>query len=201
MGRARPTVVVFARVPMRGATKTRLAAAIGDAAARRFHLDMIARTMQALADPRWRLALSVTPDRFARRGRLWPQGVARVAQGTGDLGQRMARALSAARPDAPACVVGTDIPDLRAEHITRSLAQLATHDVVFGPATDGGYWLVALRDGMLARDLFRDVRWSSPHALADTLANLPAARRAAFIETLDDVDDAAAYARWRASHP
>ncbi len=98
MARACPTVVVFARAPLAGATKTRLAAAIGDAAARRFHAEMLAQTVRALADPRWRLVLAVTPDRFARRGRFWPRGIARVPQGPGDLGRRMARALAAARP-------------------------------------------------------------------------------------------------------
>ncbi len=191
--------MVFARAPLAGATKTRLAAAIGDAAARRFHAEMLAQTVRALADPRWRLVLAVTPDRFARRGRFWPRGIARVPQGPGDLGRRMARALAAARPDAPVAVVGTDIPGLRAGHVAAAFQALVAHDAAFGPAADGGYWLVALREGNLARALFRNVRWSSPHALADTLANLPAARGAALVETLADVDDGADYARWRAT--
>ena len=199
MARRRPTVVVFARAPLRGATKTRLAAAIGDGAAQRFHLAMLARTVHVLSDPRWKTVLSVTPDRFAARGRFWPSGPARVAQGPGDLGARMARALEAARPDAPVCVVGTDIPALTAEHVARAFARLGTNDVVFGPASDGGYWLVGLRDGRLARGLFRDVRWSSAHALSDTRSNVPPARRIALIDTLDDVDDGDAFARWRRS--
>ncbi len=196
MARPGPTVVAFARAPVLGATKTRLAAAIGDAAARRFYREMLARTACALADGRWRLVLAVTPD-DALRGRFWPRGVACVAQGPGGLGARMARALAPARPDAPVAIVGTDIPALDADHVARAFARLATHDAVFGPAADGGYWLVGLRDGRLARGLFRDVRWSSPHALDDTLANMPASRRVALADRLEDVDDGADYARWQ----
>ncbi len=188
---------MFARAPVLGATKTRLAAAIGDAPARQFHREMVERTVRALADPRWDVVLAVTPDRWARHGRFWPPGMPRAAQGPGDLGRRMARALAPARLDAPVAVVGTDIPALTAGHLHRAFAALATHDTVFGPATDGGYWLVALRDGRLASGLFVGVRWSSPHALADTLANVPKARRVAFADALDDVDDGAAYASCR----
>lgn len=200
MARGRPTVVVFARAPSMGAAKTRLAAAIGDAAAQRFARDMLARTAATLDDPRWRVVLAVTPDGFARRGRFWPRGVARVGQGPGGLGERMARALDAARPHAPVAIVGTDIPDLSAGHLARAFRALVTHDAVFGPAADGGYWLVGLRDGRLARFLFGAVRWSSPQALADTLANLPCGRRAALLDRLTDIDDAETYARWRGGH-
>jgi hypothetical protein len=96
----------------------------------------------------------------------------------------------------PAIVVGSDVPDVDARHIRAALAALADHDIVFGPATDGGYWLVGVRHPRLARGLFRNVRWSSPHALADTLANVPRHRRVGMVETLEDVDDDASWRRW-----
>jgi glycosyltransferase A (GT-A) superfamily protein (DUF2064 family) len=71
---------------------------------------------------------------------------------------------------------------------------------VFGPAADGGYWLVGLRRRpRLPRGLFERVRWSSAHALADTRAGLPKDTSVALLETLEDVDDVSAYARWRVS--
>jgi hypothetical protein len=96
-------------------------------------------------------------------------------------------------------VVGSDIPEVTPQHIARAFAALGAHDLVFGPATDGGYWLVgARRRPALPAGLFDRVRWSTPHALADTLAGLPAGLRVATVDTLDDVDDGAAFARWRA---
>jgi glycosyltransferase A (GT-A) superfamily protein (DUF2064 family) len=94
-------------------------------------------------------------------------------------------------------IVGSDIPALRPRHVAQAFAQLGTHDAVFGPATDGGYWLVGLRRRPHVPALFEGVRWSTEHALADTLAKLRPGETAAFLDRLEDVDDAAAYRRWR----
>jgi glycosyltransferase A (GT-A) superfamily protein (DUF2064 family) len=68
---------------------------------------------------------------------------------------------------------------------------------VFGPAEDGGYWLVGQRRLKPMPDLFRAVRWSTPHALADTLANLRVGETHALVARLADVDDGHAYRRLR----
>jgi hypothetical protein len=114
-----------------------------------------------------------------------------MAQGRGDLGMRMRRALAAC-PPGPKLLVGSDIPGLNASHIAVAFALLGRHDVVFGPAADGGYWLVGCR---CRPPDFGQVRWSSQHALADTLANLPQSLSVGFAATLDDVDDGVAYRR------
>ena len=79
-------------------------------------------------------------------------------------------------------------------HIAAAFAALGRADLVFGPATDGGYWLVGARNPLVLRGLFDGVRWSGPYALADTLANARS-RRVALLEPLDDVDDAEDFAR------
>ena len=91
-------------------------------------------------------------------------------------------------PPGPVVLIGTDIPDLGARHIRAAFHALGDHDAVFGPAADGGYWLVGLRRRTLLRRIFRGVRWSTRHALADTLANLPAGAPVAMLEELADVD-------------
>ncbi len=97
---------------------------------------------------------------------------------------RLLRAL----PPGPAVIVGSDIPDLRPVHVAQAFQMLGGHDWVFGPAGDGGYWLIGARRRRAApRVTFAGVRWSSPHALADTLANLKGAR-IGFLEALADVD-------------
>ena len=188
-------LIVFARAPMVGTVKRRLAAEIGALAARRFYARTTACVLARLArDTRWRTWLAVTPDRFAGAGRFWPAGIARLPQGHGDLGRRMARALGRF-PGAPAVIVGSDIPALGAGHVAAAFKALGAHEAVLGPATDGGYWLVGLRDGAALPNIFDGVRWSTPDALADTMANL-GTRRTALLQRLEDVDDGAGLVRW-----
>lgn len=191
-------LVVFARAPVLGQVKRRLARGISPGAALAFYRRTLATVLRRVArDRRWRTVVAVTPDRSARPGRGWPLQLPRVGQGRGDLGVRMARSLRARRTGA-VCIIGADIPGIEARHIWHAFRALAGADFVFGPAEDGGYWLVGSRRRPLPRDLFDGVRWSTPQALADTLVNLQR-RRVVLVDRLADVDDAAAYRRWRAA--
>jgi len=184
-------VFVFARAPRLGAVKRRLAEGIGARAALRFHLGQLRRLLRALAaDARFRTVLAITPDR-ARIPGLPP--VNRVDQGRGDLGARMHRACRRL-PRGRVAIIGCDIPDAGAADIAAAFRALGRADAVFGPATDGGYWLVALGPRRPAHP-FAAVRWSGPHALADTLARF-AGRRVALLRTLRDVDTAADFEAW-----
>jgi rSAM/selenodomain-associated transferase 1 len=186
-------LVLFAREPRLGTGKRRLARDIGAVAALRFERLMLARLIRRLGrDRRWRLRLAVTPDRARYRKRLWPSGVPIVAQGTGDLGQRMRRALDRCSP-GPAVLIGTDIPRLGPQHIAKAFRLLGRNDLVFGPAEDGGFWLVGARRSPRLPPLFGKVRWSSPHALEDALANLPRRVSVDLAGRLEDVDDGTAY--------
>ncbi len=181
-------LVVMARAPRLGAVKRRLARDLGDLAAWRFYRMTAGRLLRELsADPRWRTWLALTPDRAARTGhRLWPARYACIPQGQGGLGARMGRLLREL-PSGPVVIVGSDIPGLRPTHVARAFRLLGDHDWVFGPAGDGGYWLLGARRRRPPRETFAHVRWSSAHALADTLANLKGAR-IGFLEALADVD-------------
>ena len=188
-------LVLFARAPQLGSGKQRLARDIGAVAALRFERLMLARLLRRLGrDRRWRLRLAVTPDRAQYRKRLWPSHVLITGQGGGDLGRRMYRAIAAC-PPGPAVLIGTDIPALAPDHIAEAFRMLGRHDVVFGPAADGGFWLVGARRSPRLPPLFGKVRWSSPYALEDTLANLPSRVSVGFAARLADVDDGAAYRR------
>lgn len=182
-------LIVFARAPRLGAVKTRLARGIGALAAWRFQRKTFAGLIADVAfDPRWRTLLSVTPGP-AR----WPAKIPRRVQGRGHLGQRMGRAMRAFAP-GPVVLVGSDIPQLSRRHIVQAFALLGRHDAVFGPANDGGYWLAGLRHPARHPHIFDNVRWSSEHALADTLANVT---DYALLEELIDVDTAADLARFQ----
>ena len=177
-----------------GRVKTRLGREIGMTAAAWWFRHQSASALRRLRDPRWNLSIAVTPDREGMASRVWPAELPRIPQGRGDLGDRMARLL---RTHPIVLVVGADIPGLRRHHIARALRRLRESDAVLGPATDGGFWAIGWRGAAgPPATLFRGVRWSTSHALADTLASIPRAR-VALADTLSDVDTAADLAACR----
>jgi len=114
-----------------------------------------------------------------------PLRVVRIAQSRGDVGERMDTACRRFRCGNVA-IIGSDIPHANAADLRAAFRALGSHDAVFGPAEDGGYWLVALGPRRPAQP-FVNARWSTQHALADTLRNFRG-RRVALLRTLRDVD-------------
>lgn len=183
----RQTLIIMLKEPRAGRVKTRLGRDIGMTAAAWWFRHQVRRLLRKIEDPRWQIVLAVAPDTAAINSRVWPAHLQRVAQGRGDLGARMTR-MMAAVTGGPVCLIGADIPDINRKRIAHAFAQLGQNDVVFGPAPDGGFWLIGLkRTRPMPPLLFRNVRWSSAHALADTIATLPD-HRTAFCDTLSDVD-------------
>ncbi|MGD9828624.1 MAG: DUF2064 domain-containing protein [Hyphomicrobiaceae bacterium] len=183
----------MAKLPVMGNVKTRLAREVGLVRATYFYRHVMGSVVARLsASRRWQTLLAVAPD-TAVAGRSWPAGPVRIPQGAGDLGTRMQRLL-VCQPPGPVIVVGTDIPALEPRHIAQAFRLLGRHDVVLGPAADGGFHLVGYRRTRRAPRPFGGVRWSSAHTLADTLKNLRGTPVASAAE-LDDVDDAGSLAR------
>ena len=182
----KPVLIIMVKEPRPGRVKTRLGRDIGNIAATWWFRHQSALLIRRLRDPRWRIVLAVAPD-MAVSSRIWPGDIARHPQGQDDLGQRMGKMLRSFGP-GPTCLIGADIPGITRAHVARAFAALGDHDAVFGPAPDGGYWLVGVKHPKrLPHSLFQDVRWSSEHALADTLRGLPG-YRIALTDQLRDVD-------------
>ncbi len=198
----RPTVHVFARDPRLGAGKRRLARDAGDVAAWRIARFMAARVIRRITDPRWDVVLRIDPGQsvdVARPG-IWPPirtggALARIGQGDGDLGARLARAFQAPGPQA---VIGLDAPDINAGDIAAAFRGLRRASAVLGPTHDGGFWLMATH-GPVPADVFCGVRWSTSHAFNDMSRQLEGRpsvsrsrapighlRRLRDIDTLDD---------------
>jgi rSAM/selenodomain-associated transferase 1 len=117
------------------------------------------------------------------------EGIDLASQPSGDLGRRLeeAFATSFAAGAAAAVAIGTDCPDLTPEIIAEAGAALADVDLVLGPATDGGYYLIGLRTP--APPLFREVAWGQTSVLAETLDRAAAIGLShRLLRTLADVD-------------
>lgn len=182
------TLILFVRAPRLGTVKRRLAAEIGQLAALRFHRARLGSLTRRLGrDRRWRTEIVATPDRPR-----WPWPLPSRAQGPGDLGMRMQRALARHRR---AVLIGSDIPGICPADIATAFRALGRAQAVFGPAEDGGFWLVGFGPRRPPKP-FVGVRWSTPQALADTLGNC-AGRPVALVRRLRDVDTAADYRAWQ----
>jgi rSAM/selenodomain-associated transferase 1 len=190
------TLVIFLKEPHPGRVKTRLGREIGMTGAAWWFRHQSARLIRRLGgDRRWRTVLAVSPDHDGLASRVWPAHLPRWPQGPGDLGNRMGRVLRATPPEmppGPVIIIGADIPGVTAAHVAEGFRLLGRHDAVLGPAPDGGYWMIGLRRGGRAVPvgLFQGVRWSSAHALADTVASL-APLDVGFGARLRDIDEAA----------
>lgn len=164
----RPILLVFLKDPQPGRAKTRLAGEMGPEAAAGLYRQWIGLVLRSVQPVRDRVRLigyfdGSSADRFAEWSALADEW---LPQPAGDLGQRLATGFARGHSlGRPVIAIGTDCLDITATHITDALDVLVSADAVFGPATDGGYYLVGTNrhvDG-----LFDRVRWSSPHTLAD----------------------------------
>jgi uncharacterized protein len=173
-GRTRPqrrdALAVIAKEPVAGLAKTRLVPALGEAGAARAATAMLADTLAAVRATGVDLWLCFTPTEARERlGRLAP-GFGLLAQGSGDLGDRLAACLAellATGADRVA-IVGGDTPHVPIATYRRAFALLEEADVVLGPALDGGYYLVAAK---AARpELFVGVPMGTEVVLTETLA-------------------------------
>ncbi|MEY4249827.1 MAG: hypothetical protein RJA87_1460 [Pseudomonadota bacterium] len=189
----RPTLIVFARRPAIGVGKTRLAQDLGAVETWRFYRALSRTLLFKLSDPRWRLVVRMAGGRRAMQD--WPAGLRVEPQGRGDLGRKLQRALRG-HSSAEVAVIGTDAPDMTRALIAEGLGLARRRGLAFGPATDGGFWLLALssRRARTVR-LDRDIRWSHPSTLADTQAALGG--KAGHVATLSDIDDLSDLLAWR----
>ena len=201
MSRDRHALVIFARVPELGRVKTRLAAGIGDAAALSAYRMLAERVFAAVrGGGAYSTTVAFTPDDGERAMREWiGPDLGLRPQGAGDLGDRMAAAIGGAL-DAGAervVVIGTDCPDISAASVEEAFALLGTADVVIGPATDGGYYLIGMSRSHSV--LFERVPWSAADTLRVTLERARAhGISVALLEERADIDTADDWRAWLA---
>lgn len=190
-------LAVFAKAPVAGLAKTRLAAALGADGAAALAARLLEHTLAVATSAGFdHVELCAAPDAthpvlqalVARHAR---DRLATSRQGEGDLGARMERALARLLCDHDvALVIGSDAPALDARRLDAARRALLDHDAVFVPALDGGYALVGLRRP--APSLFADIAWSSADVMAQTRSRTRAAGlRWCELDAVADIDEPA----------
>jgi hypothetical protein len=185
----KPTLLIMAKAPRVGQGKSRLARDIGRVEAWRINRALHAHTLKLSRDARWQTILCVAPDNalHIHLPGIWPKEVARLPQGRGELGARLARMLRRRRFVA---VIGADCPGVSHGHIAAAFRALRQRPFALGPTPDGGFWILAARSGLTAARGMTPVRWSSAYAAADVMRNL-GAENVALLATLRDIDTGA----------
>lgn len=184
-------VVIFARAPCYGRVKRRLAKDIGNLHACYFYRNNLINLMQELRVGSWHTHISLASAQDARHPLF--SGMSRLVQTEGDLGSRMRSVLDQFK-NKQVIIVGSDIHGISKSHIEASFSALNQNDLVFGPAFDGGFWLVGR--GLMRSPGWRfmhGVRWSTSSALTDTLKTVTNGHRVAQVSRLHDIDDGVSF--------
>lgn len=182
------------KYPQPGAVKTRLIPTLGQQRACELYCSLVRHTLhearQFAAKGSASLLARVADAPNAEAVRQWlGDGICVQSQGEGNLGRRMERAVEAAFAEGATSVlvIGADCPQLTSGHLESAARELESKDVVLGPATDGGYYLIGLR--RFVPELFRDISWGGASVLEETLAAAGKARvENGLLETLRDLD-------------
>lgn len=192
MNRPKPRLIVFAKAPQSGAVKTRLISALGAdgsaTLARSLLMHTLQQAMAAGVGP-VELCMSPPPEDPAWHGVNLPTALVCTAQGEGDLGERMARAIDRVTAQhQPALLMGTDCPALTAERLAEAASQLERHDAVLLPVADGGYVLIGLKAP--CPEVFTKMPWSTSTVAAETLRRMAAIKLSVWKgPTLHDIDE------------
>lgn len=192
----RNAIAVFARAPVCGEVKSRLAQTIGDEKATQIYAAMLRDCLQLAeraADNGAEVLVAYTPaDAFEISAHslacFW--NGARHRQSEGDLSARLLDCFSHLKSSGAGkiIIIGSDAPDIPLEYFRAAFDALDAHDFVFGPARDGGFYLIGARE--VSSALFKGVAWSSGSTLATILGNASRGGRSTLLlDCWRDVDD------------
>ena len=184
---SKEALIVFAKNPVHGNVKTRLAADIGDDKAFEIYLKLLYRTYantKNLACDKF-LFLSEKKDED-----LFDENFIQYLQKGNDLGEKMKNAFCEILTLGydRIIIIGTDCPELDGKILTVAFEKLSEYDFVLGPANDGGYYLFGLKSK--SDYLFEDIEWSTEKVLQQTIDKMESQNRSFFLlKELTDIDN------------
>lgn len=164
---------VFAKAPVPGEVKTRLARDVGPEAAAALYRRLGRQVVGRVVGPDYRTVVWFTPRAREAAVRDWLDGLGVAAyspQAGGNLGTRLAHAFgrSFAAGESAVVIIGTDAPGVNRHIVAAAFRALRANDLVLGPSLDGGYFLIGLSAPQPA--LFRAIPWSTAAVLRTTTA-------------------------------
>jgi uncharacterized protein len=182
-------LIIFLKAPRPGLVKTRLSATMGGEEAGRVYQQLVETVLEHVSNlPA--VTLCFAPDDAAGEIERWLRpGWNLKAQETGDLGERMCRAFTRTFQEGgrQVVIIGSDCPTIAQADIEDAWTALETFDLVLGPATDGGYWLIGLR--RVEGSLFEGISWSTESVFQKTLSLAKAGNLSVkLLRTLSDID-------------
>jgi rSAM/selenodomain-associated transferase 1 len=190
-------IILFVKAPVRGRVKTRLAAAIGDDAALGLYQNFVLDVLETVKKTGHLFALYVHPPDTGEATATWPGGPHRVMPQQGaDLGERMENAFLQCFAEGIERVVliGSDLPDLTPALLREAVSALAKHDVVIGPASDGGYYLIGFNRHTFLPKMFHGMTWGADTVFQETMTVLNASALAIYrtpewhdVDTVEDL--------------
>lgn len=166
-------LIIFTRYPEEGTTKTRLIPILGAKGAATLHRQMTEYTLSKVRELQNSYQLSVevyfTGGNLSLMQQWLGSDIVYQPQGKGDLGSRIVRSLALAFQDSidRVVIIGTDCPSLNAQLLEKAFYQLHSHNLVIGPAIDGGYYLIGLH--YLIPELFTGINWGTDEVLQKTV--------------------------------
>lgn len=182
-------LIIFYRNPELGKVKTRLAASIGDAKAFSIYLLLSEHTIRITE--RLSVAKAVYYSDYIDLNDSWSNDTyQKYLQAGNTLGEKMENAFQTGfiKGYKSICIIGTDCLDLTPALINEAFRRLLTHDVVLGPAVDGGYYLLGMN--YLHTSLFKNKKWSTNTVLAETIHDIKLLGLSCWeLETLTDIDE------------
>lgn len=168
-------ILVFARAPLIGRVKTRLAPELDPERILHLYKCFVVDTLNLVRQAGYPFCICFDPPDAGNIMRDW-LGDAMIfqAQDGNDIGEKMANAfLSAFASNVErAVIIGTDTPDLPSKFIDRAFSAMTEHDAVLGPAKDGGYYLIGFRNDTFRQALFKNIPWSTPSVYPATMKRL-----------------------------
>jgi rSAM/selenodomain-associated transferase 1 len=188
-------VLVFQKNAILGKVKTRLASGMGEARALEIYRHLVQSTYSVLEDvavPVWTYFSDYIPETVN------PPIAKSFVQDGQDLGERMAHAFARSFESGmdKVVLIGTDCPTLQSHHLHEAFEALTHSDLVLGPATDGGYYLIGMK--RRADYLFEGITWSTAEVLSQTLALATAhGLNSILLDELSDIDTQEDWERYR----
>ena len=171
-------IIIFTKYPEPGLTKTRLIPELGPQGAAQLHKNLVERIVGIVSsyikDKKVKLMISFDHSDI-KQTKNWLGSQLKFLKQKGDtLGNKMNNSLNSVLGNGvdKAILIGTDIPEISSKHLGVALTELENYDTVLGPASDGGYYLIGMKNNSYSSKIFQNINWSGKSVMQKTIKNI-----------------------------